>query len=423
MAIQLGLSDEEARRRFGSDFRNLTEQRSGQRGLFESPSLSSKELFTGFGRENFPNITGNIQQRIAETNREGLASSSLGSEFAEIQRKQEEKNEQQRRFQEKRTAIRGQFDVERGLTERRFASRQSLATQQGGIQGGSGSGLARSSTQEAGNVLREEALTRSLKELKIAEEAAVQSGDESLFQRIKEERAQIHKEDLELRQEARAERAQLIQQRQFNKTLGLSEDRFEFEQQQGAIANTLAIAGLTGEFEGAKTAAEKTRIANKAFEEAKLQGVFEGEPTLAKLSFQEVLRSNLAQEALQAQVNAISAAKGTGGVKVNDFIQAFRTIQRIPVITSEEAQTQSGIVQDEQETLLQDLLGEAISILSSSEYNDFLRIVKPELTAPITQDLVQRPEGLFSLSQQRFLTPKEVQNIEIPLLQALQPLR
>lgn len=87
-----------------------------------------------------------------------------------------------------------------------------------------------------------------------------------------------------------------------------------FEADQAAMKNLVDIAGLTGEFNGEPTVEGKKLILDEAFNIAKLTGVFEGEPTLEAQDFgldiskfEEMIRSNKAQEALKVRANAISA--------------------------------------------------------------------------------------------------------------------
>jgi len=235
MATQLGLSEQEARRRFGANFRQLTEQRQGVRGFFPIPKLSEKELFTGFGRPNFPNLTDpisvrpddltstlsfgsggldprqrdlieqniipltldeRVDKRVRETNASGMAGSNLRVDFLreeeatalkkqrlDLIRKnipQDQEEDIRSREAAQLAALEEQIGAEFGLlekqTKKRFEARQGLRTQQQGIQGGSGSGLARSTTAEAGDALRLEALSNALSTIALKKQQALSSG-------------------------------------------------------------------------------------------------------------------------------------------------------------------------------------------------------------------------------------------------------
>jgi len=262
---------------------------------------------------------------VADFNQAGIASSALPKEIEDI------KAESARRLEETRAGIEAQFGEaiarqrEIGAAEI-GGTRARLATLRG--VGASSSRLQFIKDQQKENA-------RMIKELKTAESQALLNArtaaadeEEERIQQLRDNQFRLHQQAFNEAQailaEGRAERGLELQERGFE----LQQEQFALQSEQviagltgtfrgaptfaaenAALQNMISIAGLTGEFMGAPTVAEKQRIANQAFQQAQITGIFEGQPTLAALSLGEAIRHNQAQEALQAQANAISSAR------------------------------------------------------------------------------------------------------------------
>lgn len=254
----------------------------------------------------------------AQVNNAGFASNTLDADIASLRSASEAAKE----------AIKAQYAGERERVGIAGAATQGASNVQGRITAGTGSGLGADTTLGNIRALEMEAVNRSLKNLKAAEDQAIATNDMNLLNNIRTAKNDEFTRSMELRAAERADRGLMLQElstkagiSQAERGLEMQERQFEFSKEQ--FAKTFGL--------DQKQFEEQTRQFNTQFEESKKQ--FGITKALDLLSLQVNQANTLFNQQIALQELANSTPAGTkvsiSGVQMGpqEIADLFNAIQ------------------------------------------------------------------------------------------------